>query len=266
MAGPTFWKGYLKLSLVTCAVTLSPATTESEKVRFHTLNRATGNRVSSQYVDSVTGKPVRDSDEARGFPTGEDRYVVLEDEEIESVGLESTRTIDIENFVPAGSIAWVWYDRPHYLSPSDKVGQEAFAVIREAMARSKVVGISRLVMYRRERAVLLEAGDKGIVLWTLRYGDEVRDAKDYLPPKAEAKPERKLVGLLNKLIEERTRDWSPDLVRDPVQKQLKDIIAAKQGGKRRKAKAKPEPQSDNVISIMDALKKSLGPAAGKRAR
>src|SRR5690606_29779117 len=119
-----------------------PATSESGKVRFHTLNRKTGNRVVARYVDSVTRKPVDEADEARGYPRGEDDYVLLEEDEIEDVALASTRTIDIETFVPKDAIGWIWYDKPHYLTPSDKVGEEAFAVIREAMAANKVVGIS----------------------------------------------------------------------------------------------------------------------------
>ena len=126
-----------------------------------------------------TGKPVEKDDEVKGYETEAGRYVMLEDEEIESVGLESTRTIDIDKFVPADSIEWIWYDKPHYLMPDDEVAQEAFSVIREAMAATETVGISRLVLYRRERAVMLEPRGKGIVLWTLRYGDEVRDPDDY---------------------------------------------------------------------------------------
>ncbi|MGO4840366.1 Ku protein, partial [Rhizobiaceae sp. 2RAB30] len=150
-----FWKGYLKLSLVTCPVAMTPATSESEKVRFHTLNRKTNSRVVSQYVDAVSGKPVAEEDEAKGYQRGEDEYVLLEDEELDAVGLESTRTIDIDMFVAADSIGWIWYDKPHYLTPDDPVGEEAFSVIRDAMASTKTVGISRLVLYRRERAVLL---------------------------------------------------------------------------------------------------------------
>ena len=134
MAPNTFWKGYLKLSLVTCPVAMMPATSDSEKVRFHTLNRATGHRVESRYVDAETGKPVADEDQVKGYQTGEDEYIMLEDEELEAVALESTRTIDIEMFVPDDAIGWIWYDRPHYLMPDDAVGEEAFAVIRDAMA------------------------------------------------------------------------------------------------------------------------------------
>ncbi|MFC3169079.1 Ku protein [Paracoccus fontiphilus] len=266
MAPRTFWKGYLKLSLVTCPVTLMPATTEGEKVRFHTLNARTGNRVVSQYVDAETGRPVREEDEVKGYERGENDYVMLEDEEIEAVALESTRTIDIDMFVPANSIAWVWYDRPHFLMPADEVGQEAFAVIRDAMEVTGTVGISRVVMYRRERAVMLKPRDKGIVLWTLRYGDEVRDDADYFDALGTEKPEAKLMTLVRKLIDESTTPWDAGMVDDPVQARLKDIIAAKKKGKKRAARPKPRAAApeDNVIDIMTALKKSIQ-AEGRRS-
>jgi DNA end-binding protein Ku len=258
MAPRSFWKGYLKLSLVTCPVAMVPATSESEKVRFHTLNRKTGNRVVSRYVDSVTRKPVDEADEARGYPRGEDDYVLLEEDEIEDVALESTRTIDIEMFVPKDDVGWIWYDKPHYLTPADKVGEEAFAVIREAMAAHKVVGISRLVMYRRERAVLLEPRDNGIVLWTLRYGDEVRDEDDYFEGLGKDKTEASQLTLMKKYIKARTRKWDASLAEDPVQDRLLDLIESrKKKRKTRPAKPKAEELPSNVINIMDALKASL---------
>jgi DNA end-binding protein Ku len=266
MAPRPFWKGYLKLSLVTCPVAMMPATSENEKVRFHTLNRATGNRVVSRYVDAVSGKPVDEDDEVKGYPRGEDDYVLLEDEELEAVALESTRTIDIEMFTPAESIGWIWYDRPHYLTPDDTVGEEAFCVIRDAMAATGMVGISRLVLYRRERAVLLEPRDKGIVLWTLRYGDEVRDEKDYFAGVDAGKPDADLMKLVTTLIDKRTRHWDAGMVGDPVQARLLDLIASKRKKGKRPSKpaAKPEAPAGNVINIMDALKKSI--AAESKAK
>lgn len=260
MAPRSFWKGYLKLSLVTCPVVMTPATTENEKVRFHTLNRKTGNRVVSQYVDAVSGKPVDEDDEVKGYPRGEDEYVLLEDDELEAVGLESTRTIDIDMFVPADSIEWIWYDKPHYLTPDDAVGEEAFSVIRDAMESTGMVGVSRLIMYRRERAVMLEPRGKGIVLWTLRYGDEVRDPTDYFGKVGKEKANPKLMTLVKALIDERTKPWDARMVDDPVQDRLLDIIASKK--KKRPAKAakteKAEPETpSNVINIMDALRKSI---------
>jgi DNA end-binding protein Ku len=267
MAPRTFWKGYLKLSLVTCPVQMVPATTDDEKVKFHTLNRETGNRVVSRYVDAESGKPVADEDQVKGYQRGEEEYVELEDDEIDAVALDSTRTIDVETFVPQESIEWIWYDKPHYLLPADDVGEEAFCVIRDAMAATRTGGISRLVMYRRERAVLLLPHDNGIVLWTLRYGDEVRDATPYFADVKPAKPERKLVDLVQQLIKERSKPWDSDMVHDPVQERLLDIVASKRKGKRPPKMAKEEEpeRPSNVISIVDALKKSLA-AEGKRGR
>jgi DNA end-binding protein Ku len=234
-----------------------PATSETEKIRFHTINRATGNRIRSRYVDAETGKPVDDADQVKGYQRGDDDYVMLEDDELDAVALESTRTIDIDRFVPRASIDWLWYDTPHFLVPKDKVGAEAFAVIREAMKASKTVGLSRVVLYRRERAVMLEPRDKGILLWTLRYSDEVRDEKTYFDEIKDQKIEPKLTRMVSSLIEERTKPWSPEMVGDPVQEALLALIRSKKKGKR-PAKSKSAPQtSDNVVNIMDALRKSL---------
>ena len=268
MAPRSFWNGYLKLSLVTCPVAMTPATTDNEKVKFHTLNRKTGNRVVSQYVDSVSGKPVDEDDEVKGYQRSEDEYVMLEDDEIEAVGLESTRTIDISMCVPRDSIDWVWYDKPHYLTPDDPVGEEAFSVIRDAMEATGQVGISRLVMYRRERAVMLEPRGRGIVLWTLRYGDEVRNRDAYFSDIKNDKVDSNLMPLVKTLIDERMKPWDPKMVDDPVQDRLLEIIAAKKKGKKRPAKAKEstsEPPS-NVVNIMDALKKSIASESKSKKR
>lgn len=258
MAPRAFWKGYLKLSLVTCPVAMSPAISQEDKVRFRTLNGKTGNPVVSRYVDAVTGKAVSEDDEIKGYPRGEDDYVMLEDDEIEAVALESTRTIDIETFVPRESIEWIWYDSPHYLVPNDTVGEEAFSVIREAMTSTRTVGTSRVVLYRRERAVMLEPRGKGIVLWTLRYGDEVRSEEDYFADLKQEKPDSKALALVKTLISERTKKWDPKMADDPVQDRLLDIIAAKKKGRKRPTKAKtPPPTAGNVINIMDALRRSI---------
>ncbi|KGJ12412.1 Ku protein (plasmid) [Paracoccus versutus] len=268
MAPRSFWKGYLKLSLVTCPVSMMPATGEGEKLRFHTLNARTGNRVVSRYVDAETGKPVAEEDEVKGYPRGEDDHVLLEDDEIASVALESARTIDIDMFVPADSIGWIWYDKPHYLVPDDPIGEEAYGVIRDAMGATGTVGISRLVLYRRERAVMLEPRDKGIVLWTLRYGDEVRPEADYFDRIGDEKVDAGLLKLVTRLIEERSVPWEPSLVADPVQEKLLDIIAAKTKGRKRAARAKPEAPATagNVINIMEALKKSIASESKPRRR
>ncbi|MBS7544272.1 Ku protein [Ancylobacter oerskovii] len=270
MARRSFWKGYLKLSLVTCAVTMEPATGEGGKIRFHTLNRATGNRVEARYVDAVSGREVREEDEARGYELEPGRIVYLEDDELDAVALESTRTIDIDMFVPADSIGSIWFDKPHFLAPADEVGAEAFAVIREAMAASRMNGIARLVLYRRERAVMLEPRERGIVLWTLHYGDEVRPAADYVGDRPARKPDPAALELIFELIEARMRDWDPSMVGDPVQENLRKLIAARKSKRRAPAKRREEPAGEpaptggNVISITEALKRSL--AAEKAAR
>ena len=267
MPARSFWKGYLKLSLVTCPVSMMPATTDSGKIRFHTLNRKTGHRIESRYIDAITEQPVEADDQVKGYERGDDDYVVIEDEDLEAVSLASTRTIDIDMFVDNTTIGWVWYDQPHYLTPSDPVGEEAFAVIRDAMASTKTVGLSRLVLYRRERAVMLEPRDKGIVLWTLRYGDEVRDPKDFFTDAAESESDPKAKELIRKVIEERTLPWDPGLLADPVQERLHDIIEAKKKG-RKPPKSQPHaaPPASNVVDIMDALRRSLAGEAKAKTK
>ncbi|HLS18312.1 MAG TPA: Ku protein [Paracoccaceae bacterium] len=264
MAPRPYWKGYLKLSLVTARVSLTPATSDQGKFRFHTLNQSTGNRVRSRYVDAETGAVIADEDEVRGYEVENGRHVIIEDEEIEATGLESTHTIDISQFVPSDSIGWIWYDTPYFLKPEEDVAEEAFAVIREAMEVTGTVGISRLVLARRERAILLEPQGKGIILWTLRYGDEVRNAADLVESTRDGKPDRRLLELIRKLIGGMTAPWDPEMVRDPVQEKLKEIIAIKAKAKpRRKKKPEPgnapEPESveSNVIDMMEALRRSI---------
>lgn len=259
MARNSFWKGYLKLSLVTCPVTMQPAVSDRERVRFHTINQKTGHRIQRRYVDSVTGKPVREEDEARGYPRGEGDYVVLEDEDLEAVALDSTRTIDIHEFVPEGRIGWIWYDRPHFMIPDGTVGEEAFSVIREAMRATGTVGVARLVLYRRERAVMLVPRGKGIVLWTLRYGDEVRDPEDHFSHLRKETAEAATLKLVTRLIDTRTVQWDSRMVEDPVQDNLLELIEAKRSKRKPPAKSRDDAPADsgNVVNIMDALKRSI---------
>jgi DNA end-binding protein Ku len=258
MAVKPYWKGYLKLSLVTCPVALSPATSDTEKVRFHTMNRTTGNRVASRYVDNVIGTEVDPDDQVKGYQRSEGEYIILEEDELDAVALESVRTIEIELFTPRDSIDWIWLEKPHYLVPNDKVGEDAFAVIRDAMRSENVVGISRLVFGQRERAVMLEPRDEGIVLWTLRYGDEVRPEEEYFSG-IRAKPEGGLAPLMKQLINRQTKKWSP--ITDPIQDRYLELIAAKKKAMKEPTKATAKGVQtggkDNVIDIMTALKKSL---------
>ena len=262
-----FWKGYLKLSLVTCPVALTPATSESEKIRFHTLNRKTGNRLVSRYIDSATGQPVDEGGQVKGYARGEDAYVLLEDEELEAVRLESARTIDIESFAPADSIDWIWYETPYYLTPDDKVGEEAYCVIRDAMRSTRTIGLSRLVLHRRERPVLLKPRDNGIELWTLRYRAEVRDPGDVFASIPEASADPAFLNLIGQVIEERRKPWGSDMVRDPVQERLIEMISDKKSARPTRPKDTGAPQpGGNVISIMDALRRSVSAEAKSKPR
>jgi DNA end-binding protein Ku len=246
---------------------MMPATSESEKVRFHTLNKETGNRVVSQYIDSVTGKPVKDGNEVKGYARGENDYVILTDDDLDNVALDTVKTIDIQKFAPAESIEWVYLEKPHYLMPDDAVGHEAFAVIRDAMKVDKVVGISKLVIGRREKAVVLEPRDDGIVLWSLRFGDEVRPEDAYFEDiDDDADPD--LIPLVQKLIKQKTARWSPEMVSDPIQETLLKLIAKKKRemkpAKSAKGKKQEASSPSNVVNIMDALRKSLKEAANSK--
>jgi len=241
-------------------------------LRFQTLNAETGNPVRSEYVDAVTGAVVDDDQQVKAYRHGEDDYVLLEDEELDDVALESTHTIDIDLFTEPESISWIWYDRPHYLMPEDKVGQEAFAVIRDAMAASGKIGVARIVLYRRERALLLKPCKPGIIAWTLRYGDEVRAAPEMAAFEGTAKAEQAQVKTIEDFIQRRLRPWERELLADPVQRELQRLIAAKDRAERsnKKSKAKRPGKSGadgkgNVIDIMEALRRSLGSDKGEAA-
>jgi DNA end-binding protein Ku len=257
-----FWKGYLKVALVTCSVSMTPAISDGEKVRFHTINRKTGNRVVNRYVDAVSGHSVGDEQQAKGYARAECDYVLIDDDELEAIGLESTHTIDIQTFAPSDSIDWIWYDRGHYLTPNDAIGEEAFSVIRDAMKATDMVGGSKLVIYGRERAVMLKPHDKGIVLWTLRYGDEVRNQPDYIGAATLDQADRKAVDRVSGLIERHRTAWSPTIAQDPVQQRLLDIIESKKRSRKFRARSKTKteptaPARNNVVDIMDALQKSV---------
>ena len=255
-----FWKGYLKLSLVTCPVAMTPATTENAKVRLHVLNRKTGNRVVSRYVDAGDGAPVDEDKLVKGYAKAEDEFVLMEDDELDSVALESTRTIDIERFVPAASVDPIWLDRAHYLTPDDPVAEEAFAVIRDAMKAAAMAGLSRLVLYRRERPVMLKPLDKEIVVWTLRYNDEVRDDKDVFGAIDAVKSDPQALALVEQLIEQKSTlvECRP-CARSNAGKIAGDADGETQGGRAslQKAASRDPAKTGKVINMMDALRQSL---------
>lgn len=256
-----FWKGVLKLSLVTCPVAMTPATTESGRLRFHTYNRATGNRVRAAYYDPETDAEVDADDLRPAYESAEGNFVLFEDDELDAVARESNRTIDIERFIDAGSVPWLWYDTPHYLAPDGAVGAEAFAVIRAAMEDTRTAGFARLVLYRREHPVLIRPRGKGMMLWTLRYGGEVRAPDGLFSAAEEAKGDPAARKLVARLIADRTVAWEPEsLMKDPVQADLKALVARKAKGRKTPARAQdsaPEAGTTNVVDITEALRRSL---------
>src|SRR5215203_4283790 len=225
MAARASWKGYLKLSLVSCAVQLYPASTSKERVSFHMLNRETGHRLKRQMVDAETGEPVESENTLKGYEISKRQYIHLEDEEIESVALESTHTIDIDTFVPRDEIDETYLDTPYYLAPDGKVAEEAFAVIRDAMREKGVVGLGRVVLSRRERIVMLEPRDKGLVAMTLRYAYEVRSGEDVFEMIGDVKVDDDTLDLATHIVE-RKGDLRPAWLRIIGH----EVAAAREGG------------------------------------
>ena len=262
MAPRPNWKGYLKLSLVSCAVALFPATTTCERVRFNIINRKTGDRVRYQVVDSETGKEVPQEDRLKGYKVGGE-YVLLEEEELNNVALESTHTIELESFVAREEVEELYLDEPYYLVPDGKVAYEAFAVIREAMRQEGLVGIGRVMLYRRERLLLLEPRGEGIVGTTLRYANEVRDAADYFDDIPDARIARDTLELAKHILHTKKAKFDPSKFKDRYETALKALIAAKRAGRAPRA---PPPQPGKVVKLMDALRRSVQAKRGSVAR
>ena len=261
MAPRASWKGYLKLSLVSCAVELYPATTQKERVAFHLLNRETGNRLRRQLVDPETQETVESQNQVKGYEVGKREYIILEEEEIDQVAIESTHTIDIEHFVPRSQIDENYIDAPYYLAPDGKVAEEAFAVIRDAMKERGVVGLGRVVLYRRERIVMLEPRGKGLVARTLRYAYEVRSDEDVFDDISDVKIDPEMLNLATHIIDTKLSDFDPSRFEDRYQNALLEVIKAKAGHKPLK-KAPEAPRPGNVVSLMDALRKSVDAEGG----
>jgi DNA end-binding protein Ku len=256
------WQGHLRLSLVTCPVALYPTVTASNDVRFHLINPETNNRVKMIATDAETGDPLERGDLVKGYELEKDSYVLLDNDDFDAVKLESTKVIDIEHFVPAEDIDPLYMDRPFCLVPEGKMGADAFAVIRDAMKKSKKVALGRLVMSTRERIVALEPRGMGILATTLRAGEDVRDVEAIFANAPEGKPDKEMIAIAEKIIAQKESSFDPGKYKDRYEKALRDLITKKSKGK--KLVRAPEPEDTNVVDLMDALKKSLeGKAVGK---
>ncbi len=256
MAPRPAWKGYLRLSLVTCAVEITNVITHAEKVSFRVLNRKTGNPVRRIYVDADTDKPLDDEDEIKGYEVSDGEFIHVTEKEIESVQIESSHTLSLDGFVDKSSIQQIYLDTPYYVSPADKVSEEAFAVIRDAMAAKKIAGLARMVLYRRERPVLIEPLGKGMILTTLRYDSTVRQPTTVFEDIKKVKTDDEMRELAEHIIAKKMTEFDPSKFDDKYEDALLDLIKSKKAGKT-VAQTKAAAPRSNVINLFDALKKSL---------
>jgi DNA end-binding protein Ku len=263
MAARPTWQGHLRLSLVTCPVALYTATSSAGDVHFHLLNPKTGNRIKMITTDPDSG-PIERSSLIKGYEIEKGRYITVTDDEIKSVRLESTRTIDIERFVDVGDIDRLYWNDPYYLVPDGKMAAEAYAVIREAMSQSGRLALGRVVLHTRERLLALEPRDKGIVAYSLRTRDEVRSPAEFFRDIPDATPDKGMVEIASKIIEQLEGPFEPSEFVDRYEQALKALIASKDKGEKPKAQAAPKdtPASD----LMEALRRSLQRGAAPPAR
>ncbi len=265
MAPRPNWKGHLKLSLVSCAVALYPATSSSShRIRFNIINSSTGNRIRNDIVDAETGQPVEPEDRVKGYQFERGQYVLVDEEELDNVALESTHTIEIERFVPMAEVDRIYLDESYYLTPQDEMSQEAFAVIREAMRKEDLVGIARVVLSRREHLLLLTPRGKGLMATTLRYKTEVRDENDYFDDIDDRKVPADMLKLAVQILDSKKGHFDPSKFEDRYENALMDLIEAKRAGK-----APPvigEEQPSNVVNLMDALRRSARGGSGRSGK
>jgi DNA end-binding protein Ku len=264
MAPRAYWKGTLKLSLVTCPVALYPASTSVAKTRFHMINKETGNRLKQQMVDAETGDVVEADQKARGYELRKGKYVEIEPEELDAVKIESNHTIDIESFVPRDEIDKRYLDNPYYLVPDGKAGADAFAVIRDAMKDQDRVALARIVLTNREHVMAIEPLGKGLLGTTLRYPYELRDEADYFDGIKTPKITKDMVELAGHILDSKAAHFDPSKFKDEYEDALKALVRRKAAGKPIEA-PEPEERPSNVINLMDALKQSLkGRSAAKK--
>jgi len=273
MAPRANWKGFLRLSLVTCPVALFPATSDSEKISFNQINRNTGHRIKYMKVDADTGEEVSSEDIMKGYKVDTDTYIEISRDELDNIALESTRTIEIDQFVPRSEIDDLYLVRPYYIVPDGKVGHDAYAVIRETIRSLDKVALARVVLTNREHVIALEARDNGLMGMLLRYPYEVRDSAEYFDDIQDVKITKDMLDLARHIVEQKSGHFDPKKFEDHYEAALTELINKKRNGERIAQVAKPASR-DNVISLMDALKRSISgkpaaaekPAKGKKPR
>src|ERR1700726_3327665 len=259
MAPRANWKGFLRLSLVTCPVALFPATSESEKVSFNQINKNTGHRIKYAKVDAETGEEVSNEDIIKGYKVDTDTYVTVDKDELDNIALESTRTIDIDEFVPKSEIDELYLVRPYFIVPDGKVGHDAFAVVRETIRTMDKVAIARVVLTNREHIIALEARGKGLVGMLLRYPYEIRDENEYFDAIQDVKVTNEMLDLAKHIVETKSADFEPNKFEDRYENALVELLNQKRKGEPVSTAVKPR-DTGNVVNLMDALRKSLSDA------
>jgi DNA end-binding protein Ku len=255
MAPRANWKGYLRLSLVSCPIALYPASSLSEKVSFNRLNRKTGNRLKQQSVDSETGEVVPREDTARGYEVAKGQYLIVEDEELDAVQIESTRTIDIDQFVPKTEIDERYIESPYYIAPDGQVAQDAFAVIRDTIGKLNMVALGRVVLTRREHVIALEPKGRGLLGLTLRYPYEVRDEASYFEDIPDLKLPKEMLDLATHIVNTKSGHFDPSHFQDSYENALIDLLKKKEAGE--KIEPAREAAAPRVVNLMDALRASI---------
>ena len=264
------WKGYLRLSLVSCPIALYPASSLSEKVSFNRVNRKTGNRLKQQNVDSETGDVIPRENIARGYEIGKGQYLIVEDEEFEAVEVESTRTIEIDEFVPRSEIDDRYIDSPYYIAPDGQVGQDAFAVIRDTIGKMNMVALGRVVLTRREHVIALEPRGRGLLGLTLRYPYEVREEQQYFEGIPELKLPKDMMDLASHIVTNKSGHFDPSHFEDRYENALIDLLKKKEAGEKITPVRGASPP--RVVNLMDALRASVdaekkkAPAPSTQAR
>jgi DNA end-binding protein Ku len=264
VAPRAYWKGYLKLSLVSCPIALYPATSEREKISFHQLNKETGNRIRYRKVDAETGDDVEQANIIKGYELAKGEYVDVTREELEAVAIESKRTIEIEQFVPKTQIDELYIRDPYYIAPDGEVGQQAFAVIREAIRKEGMVAVGKVVFTSREHIIALEARDSGMLGMTLRYPYEVRKQAEYFDEIPDEKVPKDMLDLALHIVETKRGDFEPEKFEDQYEGALRELIEKKAKGE--KIEQPKQPARSNVVNLMDALRASVEAEGGSERR
>ena len=256
MAPRPYWKGYLKLSLVSCPIALFPVASSTERVSFRQINKLTGNRLRQQLVDEVTREPVESQDKGKGYEVAKDTYVQIEDEELEAIEIESSHTVEIDSFVPRVQIDERYIDNPYYIAPNDTVGQDAYAVIRDAMKGKEMVALGRVVLNKRERVMMLMPWGKGILGTSLRYPYEVRDEGAYFDDIEDVNTPPDMLKLAEHILDSKAANFEPSKFVDRYETALVEMLKSKSAGEAVKSRPSAKAPS-NVVNLMDALRKSI---------